>query len=33
MIFTKTAQKMLKQGLMLQIMNWTDYYQKEKLQK
>ena len=28
MIFTKTLQEMFKKGLILQIMSWTDYYQK-----
>ena len=30
MIFTKTLQEMFKKGLILQIMSWTDYYQKEE---
>ena len=33
MIFTKTSQKMLKLDLILQIMNWTDHYQKENINK
>ena len=30
MIFIKTLQKMLKQGLIIQIMNWIDHYLNEK---
>ena len=29
----KTLEKMLKQGLLLQIMNWTDHWLKEKIKK
>ena len=30
MIFTKTLQKMSKQGLIIQIINYRDHYQKKK---
>ena len=30
MIFIKRLQKMLKQGLTLQIMSWESHYQKER---
>ena len=33
MIFMKTLQKILEQGLTLQIMSWTDDYQKERTKK
>ena len=33
MIFTKVLQKMLKQGLTLQILNQTDHCLKEKIKK
>ena len=33
MIFTKILQKMLKQDLTLQILNYRDHYLKEKIKK
>ena len=33
MIFIKTLQKLLKQGLILQIMSQAGYYQKENIKK
>ena len=33
MIFMMTLQKMLKQGLKPQIINWKGYYQKEKIKR
>ena len=33
-VYIKTfKQKMLKQGLILQVMSWTDHYQKGKVKK
>ena len=32
-MFKKTFQKMLKLNLILQIMNWIDHYQEEKMEK